>query len=142
MGAIQRGRVEHGKSGGGIDYGYPVVKQFNSKGETLESLVLNALQKHLMRDDPLKVFCEEYTKHLNTFRSAQNLTIKRHKSEQKKLSKEHDSLIQAIKDGVPGNVVKDDLIRVSEHQEKLKILIDAYNSHQYKPLLHPTMAVR
>ncbi len=30
-----RGRVEKGKSGGGIAYGYKVVKQFNSEGEAI-----------------------------------------------------------------------------------------------------------
>lgn len=41
------------------------------KREALEQAVLSALQTHLMRDDLVKIFCDEYTRHLNRLRAAQ-----------------------------------------------------------------------
>ena len=69
--------------------------------ETLKSAVLNTLQKHLMRDELVKVFCEEYTRHFNTLKSAHGAAIKQHQRQCVKLGKERESLIQAIKDGIP-----------------------------------------
>ena len=111
------------------------------KRETLEDAVLNALQTHLMRDDLLQVFCEEYTKHMNTLRSAQDATLKRYKSELTKLSKEKGNIVQAIKDGIPASMVKDDLTNLTARQEELEDLLENHTDEP-KPLLHPSMAKR
>ncbi len=112
------------------------------KRETLENAVLSALQTHLMRDDLLQVFCEEYTRHMNALQHAQDATLRRYKQEQDKLIKERNSVIQAIKDGIPASMIKDDLFRITERQEELATLINTHTSHQKKPLLHPSMALR
>ena len=107
--------------------------------ETLENTVLDALQKNLMRDDLLQAFCDEYTKHMNRLVARQGQVLRQYTSEQAKLEKEREQLIQAIKDGVPGALVKDDLIRVTDRQEELKKLIATHDAKP-KPLLHPAMA--
>ncbi len=109
--------------------------------DTLEDAVLNALQSHLMRDDLVQVFCEEYMRHMNSLRSAQSATLKRYKMEQRKLAKEKENIVQAIKDGVPASMIKDDLIRVANRQEELEELL-ALQKQAPKPLIHPSMASR
>ncbi len=111
------------------------------KREVLEGTVLKALQTHLMRDDLVEAFCKEYTRHINALRSAQNAELKRLRSEQAKLVKDKENIIQAIKDGVPAAMVKDELQRVSERQDELKELIAAAGQEP-RPFVHPAMASR
>ena len=94
-----------------------------------------------MRDDLLQIFCEEYTKHMNTLRSAQNATLGRYRSELSKILKERDNVIQAIKDGVPAAMVKDDLFRITARREELEELLQAHEDEP-RPLLHPSMSKR
>ena len=68
------------------------------KRDHIESLVLNALETHLMRDDLVEVFCKEYTRHMNILQGQQNQTLKTHKQEQARLSKERENIVSAIKD--------------------------------------------
>ncbi len=109
--------------------------------EQLESTVLNALQTHLMREDLIQVFCEEYARHMNTLRSAQNTTLVKQKAEAARLAKEKENIIRAIKDGLPATVIKDELARVAARQDELAELI-ANQSKEPRPLIHPTMARR
>lgn len=113
----------------------------NIRGDKLEKMVMQALEHHLMRDELVQVFCDEYAKHLNDLRSAQNATLKKHKIEAVRLEKERENIIQAIKDGVPADMIKDDLIRISEQQENLKKLMDSH-CDEPQPLVHPTMSRR
>jgi site-specific DNA recombinase len=111
------------------------------RGDKLEKMVMQALEHHLMRDELVQIFCDEYTKHLNELRSAQNAALKKHKAEAARLEKERENIIQAIKDGVPAEMIKDDLIRISEQQENLKKLM-ASDCDEPQPLVHPTMSRR
>jgi len=78
-----------------------------------------------MRDDLVKIFYAEYTKHLNKLQSQQDQTLKGYKSEQTKLTTERANIIQAIKDGMPADLLKDDLLAVSDHLEKLSTILKA-----------------
>ncbi len=111
------------------------------KASVLEDAVLKALETHLMRNELVEVFCQEYQKSLNELRATQRATIKTQKAELSKLDKEKAKIIQAIKDGVPAKLIKDDLIQIAEKQEKLKALIEN-ESKEVRPLIHPTMALR
>ncbi len=110
------------------------------KREKIESLVLNALKTHLMRDDLVKIFCKEYTKHFNKLQSQKDQTLKGYKSEQTKLTTERSNIVQAIKDGMPADLLKDDLLAVSDRLEKLSTILKAKPTSE--PLLHPAMAQR
>ncbi|MGD9824881.1 recombinase family protein, partial [Desulfobacter sp.] len=103
------------------------------KASLLEDTVLNALETHLMRDDLVQVFCEEYKKHINLLRSEQQAALKKHETELSKLDKEKSNLIQALKDGVPANLIKDDLEKISEKQTELKNLIKT-QSNDIRPI--------
>ncbi len=91
-----------------------------------------------MRDDLVKIFCEEYTKHWNELQRAKDQTLLATRAEQAKLTKEQSNIIQAIKEGVPAAQIKDELRIISERLEELERLLKAKDETQ--PLLHPTMA--
>ena len=57
----------------------------------------------------VQVFCEEYQKSLNQLRATQRKTISNQKAELARLDKEKANIIQAIKDGVPAELIKDEL---------------------------------
>lgn len=111
------------------------------KRSTLEGTVLNALQSHLMRDELVQVFCEEYARHMNALRSSQNAAVASRRAEAAKLAKEKENIIQAIKDGVPASMVKDELESVAKRQDELKTLMQSSNDES-RPLIHPTMSRR
>ena len=95
-----------------------------------------------MRDELVKVFCEEYQKSLNQLRSAQKTALSKQKAELARLDKEKANIIQAIKDGVPAALIKDELEQISEKQAELQKQIET-QSHKVRPvLIHPTMALR
>lgn len=77
------------------------------KRETLEKTVLATLQTHLMRDDLIKVFCEEYTRHMNDLCAEQNGALKPYKTEKAKLSKERENVLKAIREGISASLVKE-----------------------------------
>ena len=111
------------------------------KRSVLEGKVLNALQSHLMRDDLVQVFCDEYARHMNALRAAQNAALASRQAEATKLTKERENIVQAIKDGVPASMIKDDLARVSARLDELSALTE--NAHdEPRPLIHPTMSRR
>ena len=96
------------------------------KREVIEELVLGALKTHLMRDDLLKVFCAEYTKHFNELQSQHDQSLKAHRAQIFKLIKERENIISAIKQGVAVDLIKDDLERVSERLSELETLLESY----------------
>ena len=110
------------------------------KRETLEGYVLDGLQGHLMREELVNVFCKEYTKHLSTLHAQANAQRKSLESQRDSLLKERERLIQAIKDGIPASMVKDDLESVSERIEKAEQALTV--QPELKPLIHPAMASR
>lgn len=110
------------------------------KREDLEAIVLNALQTHLMRDDLLEVFCEEFTQHLNLLRREQVKGLSSLKREYGKLVKERESLVQSLKDGIPAAIVKDDLISTTENLEKMEKKIKLREKNGNRPIIHPSMA--
>ena len=89
----------------------------------------------------VKVFCDEYTKHMNELRAAQTSTLKSHQTEQDKLGKERDNVLQAIREGISASLVKDELEQISARLEKLEALIE-HERKEARPFLHPTMAAR
>ena len=94
-----------------------------------------------MRDELVQVFCEEYARHMNALRAAQNAALASRKTEAAKLAKEKENIIQAIKDGVPASMVKDELERVAKRQDELATLMESQDVEP-RPLIHPTMSRR
>ena len=109
--------------------------------DILEASVLNGLQHHLMDEELLEVFCEEYTRHLNALRMAESGNRAKDEARLQKIVRELDRMIDAICDGVPAERMKDRMIALeaerAEIEERLKV-----ESTEEKPLLHPSMGAR
>ena len=111
------------------------------KASILEDTVLTALETHLMRDELVQVFCEEYNKSINRLRSLKKTGLKKHEAELSKLVKEKNHIVQAIKDGIPVQFIKDKLEKIAEREDELKNLIKNQRK-DVRPVLHPSMALR
>ena len=106
--------------------------------DTLEGLVIGALQSRLMDPTLLAEFCDEYTRHLNKLRTEKNASLVAARGELARLTKQRENIIQAIKDGVPATEVKDDLARIVMRREELEALLAG--TKEEPVLLHPNMA--
>lgn len=111
------------------------------KRTLLEDTFLIALQTHLMREELIEVYAEEYTKHLNKIRADQNRAAQSFQKELAKLNKERQSLIQAIKDGISADLIKDELELVTHKIEVTKSKLEDAGT-EVKPFIHPAMAKR
>ena len=111
--------------------------------DTLEGAVLTALQTHLMREDLVETFCQEYAQHLNELRTAQHRAQRAKKAELRRLKKRQEQVIQSIYNGVDARMIKDESKYIADRLEEL----EAEESQQQeqpplKPLVHPAMANR
>ena len=114
--------------------------QLTMKRDAVEGLVLTALQDHLMNDDLVAVFCDEYTRHMNQLHSQHNAAINGYRRELEGLDKKKVKLVEAIYNGVPGNEVKDDFERIATRRGELERLLE--NAEEMPTLFHPSMAQR
>ena len=105
--------------------------------DTVEGLVIGALQSRLMDSTLLAEFCDEYTRHLNRLRTEKNSSLVASRGELARLTKQRENIIQAIKDGVPATEVKDDLARIVTRREELEALLAG--TKEEPALLHPNM---
>jgi len=106
----------------------------------LEETVLGALKNHLMDEELCEAFCKEYTEHLNQVRQQHNASLSGLQKEQAKLEREKAKLIQSIKDGVPGAMLKDDAIRIEARMGELERILAT--TEEAPVLFHPNMAKR
>lgn len=106
--------------------------------DELEGFMIHALQSQLMDPVLLEEFCGEYTRHMNRLRGEKNASLSAAKAELARLARQREKFIQAIKDGVPGSEVKDDLARIRVRREELEALLSG--TKEEPVLLHPGMA--
>ena len=106
--------------------------------DKLEGSILNALQSHLMDESLCKIFCEEYTRHLNMLRSQHNVQLKRYEQELKKLIVDEQKMIQAICDGFANEALKEKMHANEARQKELKRLLEG--KEEINVLLHPGLA--
>lgn len=74
--------------------------------DVLEQTVLDGLKNHLMQPEAYKAFVDEFTKEYNNRASEEEITRKNLKIELQKIQTEQKKLIEAIKAGIPGEIVK------------------------------------
>ncbi len=106
--------------------------------EALEATVLDGLRNELMEPDLFAIFCEEYTRHMNTLRIEASSSLEGYRAELSKVTRDIDRVIQAIIDGVPGAQVKDKMAALEDRKAELEKLIST--SDDPPALLHPNMA--
>ena len=109
--------------------------------DLLEATILNGLQHHLMDEELLEVFCEEYTRHLNTLRMAETGNRARDEARLSKITRDLGRLVDAIIDGVPADRVKDRMIALEAEKAKIEAQL-SNQPEENKPLLHPSMGAR
>ena len=106
--------------------------------DELEARVLTALQSRFFEDEPFQVFCEEFRAAVNETRMEASAAAKAAIRERARIESEIKKLIQAIKDGVPGSAVKDEMLALGNR----KVALDSERElvRANPPLLHPHMA--
>ncbi len=110
------------------------------KQDNLEHTILEALQHYLMTPELVKVFCEEYTKHINELRKTRNATIHRYKKELVKLETDKEKLIEAIINGVHGSEIKAPMNKIVERREQIESYLE--DTEEAPVMLHPNMSLR
>ena len=114
------------------------ANRVNIRRDGLEARVLNALRDRLMDPALFAVFCEEFTREVNRARIEARTSLDAARRETERIDREIRKLIQAIKDGVPGLSVKDELMGLEERKAELvQVLAEA---EEPPALLHPEMA--
>ncbi|MEM7746198.1 MAG: recombinase family protein [Pseudomonadota bacterium] len=104
----------------------------------LEEDILTALQGQLMDPDLCAVFCKEYTAHLNRLRRGRIDATADHRKELAKLERERARMVDAIKDGVPPEMIRDDAQRIAARIDVLTRSLEEVA--EPTPILHPAMA--
>ncbi|MCC0013333.1 MAG: recombinase family protein [Hoeflea sp.] len=109
--------------------------------EDLEATVLVGLQENMMTDDLLKVFCDEYTRHINNLRISQNATRDSDIKRLDQINRDLDRLVDAIIAGVPPERLKDRVAALETEKAELDARVQV-SGEAPKPLLHPQMGER
>jgi site-specific DNA recombinase len=106
--------------------------------DEVEARVLHALQEKLLRRDLFEEFCQEFTREMNRLRMAARAGITAAEQELARVDAQIAKLIQALKDGVPASLVKDEPIALESQQAVLRGRLARGNERP--PSLHPNMA--
>jgi hypothetical protein len=73
--------------------------RLNIRRDTLESSILNGLDKHLMEPELFKEFCEEFTREVNKARMEAQASLDSAEAEIKRIDRELDALLDLILQG-------------------------------------------
>ncbi|WCR18589.1 zinc ribbon domain-containing protein [Paracoccus alcaliphilus] len=111
-----------------------VIKQAD-----LETRVLHALEHHLMDDEAVRIFCEEYAAERNRLQATREAGRADLERELKQISADHKRLVDAIIAGVPADQVKDRMIELDARRTDLERQLSAAPAPD--PIrIHPSMA--
>lgn len=112
----------------------------NIRQDELERTVLSALTRHLMEPELVKVFCEEYTAHLNRMRMERNASLHAYQAELTKIDRQERRIIEAVKEGYANESMKIEFNGFGARRAELRDLIAGKEAAPV--LLHPNMATR
>ena len=107
--------------------------------DEVEARVLNALQDKLLRQDLFEEFCEEFTREMNRLRREHRASLSSAERELDRVRVDIRKIIEAIKQGVSGAELKDEMAALQVRQEDLTKRLDEADAPP--PLLHPNLAV-
>ncbi len=110
------------------------------KQDLLEEKVLGLIRKELMQPQLIKLFCEEYTQHINRLRMEINADIEAYRSELIKIEREEERIIQAVINGFSNDAMKERMNGFDARKAELRRLLDT--TDEAPVLLHPNMAMR
>ena len=106
--------------------------------DEIEGAVLGALKARLMDPRLVKIFCDEYTRHMAELRKNQNATRSAYEAELARIARSHQRCIDSIKEGISGSHFKDELDRMAVRKAELETLLA--NCEVAPVLIHPAMA--
>jgi len=93
-----------------------------------------------MSPDRCEEFCKQYTAQLNRARHEQNASRASYAMELERVEREVRKLIQSIKDGVPGELLKDEAVRLDQRKKELTTQLEV--TKEAPVFVHPNMAYR
>ena len=122
------------KKGPAVCTNMAVIKQAD-----LEARVLHALEHHLMDEEAVRIFCEEYTAERNRLQATREAGRTDLERELKQVTTDHKKLVDAIIAGVPADQVKDRMIELDGRRKDLEQALSTGPAPD--PLrIHPSMA--
>ena len=106
--------------------------------DTFEMLVLDGLKEHLMQPAAYQVFVDEFTHDYNAKANQSEALKAKLKTDLQRTKSETQKLIEAIKAGVPGDALKDEMQSLQNRQKKTEEDLSAVPPPA--PRLHPNLA--
>jgi DNA invertase Pin-like site-specific DNA recombinase len=104
----------------------------------LEATVLDGLKHQLMHPELVTAFIDEFRREINRQRTEQDSTRERTKRDLERTEREIRRVIEAIKAGVPGAAVKDEMAVLEARRVELYTQLEA--APPSMPRLHPNLA--
>ncbi|WP_377390726.1 recombinase family protein, partial [Rhodobacter lacus] len=95
------------------------------KKDDIEGRVLHALEHHLMDDEAVRVFCEEYAAERNRLEKAADTFRATREAELRQVNRDHDKLVDALLEGIPAARVKSKMEALAARQAELEALLAA-----------------
>jgi site-specific DNA recombinase len=105
--------------------------------DAIEASVLEGLKEHLMHPDCVQEFVAEFHKEMNRLAATQDVERDRLVRDLDKTERDIQKLIEAIKDGVPGSAVKDEMKSLEEQRKTLTYNLEKAPAPM--PRLHPNL---
>jgi site-specific DNA recombinase len=106
--------------------------------DQLETTVLGGLKHQLMHPELVSVFIDEFHREVNRHRAEQDGNRERNMRDLEKTEREIRRLIEAIKAGVPGAAVKDEMAILEARRIELRARLEA--APPPMPRLHPNLS--
>ncbi|WP_145111512.1 recombinase family protein [Cereibacter sediminicola] len=112
-----------------------VIKQAD-----LEGRVLHALEHHLMDEEAVRIFCEEYAAERNRLAAGASASRKGLEKELGQVKRDHGKLVDAIIAGVPVEQVKDRMNALDARRQELERQLASKEEAPGPLRFHPSMA--
>jgi site-specific DNA recombinase len=106
--------------------------------EEVEARVLGAVRDKLLNRELFDEFCREFTREMNRLQGEERARQGAVRQDLVAVTRQIAKLIEAIKDGVPGLSIKDELMRLEDRKTNLERSIE--QDPDTRPLLHAGMA--
>ena len=106
--------------------------------DTVERLVLEGLKEHLMQPAAYQAFVDEFTREYNAKANQSEVLKVSLKADLQRTKSEIQKLIEAIKAGVPGDALKDEMQSLQDRQKRIEEDLSAVPPPA--PRLHPNLA--
>jgi DNA invertase Pin-like site-specific DNA recombinase len=107
--------------------------------DVLEQAILTSLKNHLMDSELCKVFCDEYTRHLNEVSRHRHQIMAKYRAEYAKLLQVKERIIKAVTEGWDTPDMKAELENNYKRRQELETLIEQ-KEDTAPVMLHPSMA--